>query len=1089
MSLMTSHDRQLRILQLAQEWDIALPPLLGPLTRPESPPSFQTPDDDNSADMLIQYRVLDMAQAKPKSPLSRAFSSSGLKRGKHWEPRDIVDTLAGVIATGGSAGVAEALLNKLAAAGVELQVAAKQKSGLLNRKKSVDSFVDRTALLRMAVDGNQLEMTELLLPLADPAALDTCLPLAIRLGNPRLVEQLLRYGASIGEHGEGTDVFRQACVHDALAPIVGLVLRSDGRPPTQLVSEAMVDAARAGSVENVVQLSKATADGDYNQAEALRCAVAIGRRDIVLAIVMGLRPPQPSSINDAFLMLAEHPTLDKSSKLEISEILLCAGANGSIVAHVLEQSCSNDFIDMARLLATHGASIEFNNGAALKQAISSNRMDYVMAIFNESSSLNSTLASECTSLIPKQVTFEIRNELLTLLLKKGASGRPLDQCLIDAAETGDLTAVDLLLQPYFALPPGQQAINRQSLRHQVASPNYRSGEALRTAVLRADILLAEKILAARPTSDTLTAVFPLTRNLYQSDRSQMIELFLRGSLSGECLHVALQDSLDSPASQRDDDLIKLLLDHGADINYNSGEALVPIIKQMDLKFLNGIIAKVSPQTAAIQIQHAVKVPDHKARFEILTMLLRMGAAIGIKEINGAIIDTILEKPVDLAILQLLLDKGNADINNMDGAIVKKAMENNDPQVLETVLTYGKPNEITISRALQDLAGMFSNETKKRKISALLAKSSRIDDLNRILLHEAQSLIQHRDKSPSMATFEHLLEAGADPNSYKAATLCHAVIGTNDAILDLIFKCRYPPTVVSLGFALPHALRVTNADARLNLTTRLVESGADALEVNRALTYAIGAYPQSTMLLAILAKSADMSDGEALPMAVTKQLPELVDVILHSFKHTQDVRHVAMGQAIEIKNRSIRTIICELLLEVGVSTDIASGALLVAARDGDLALGKLLMAHGASISGNSGQAIIEGSRGGSVEVLDVLLKSGAEPTKLTLEKAFQAATEVRDLSKRAVIFELLLSKGVSGQIVDSQLESAARYGESGQALLKVLLASGADPNYNDGEAVLAATRSANVICLELLLGIWSDNLNQVSSLCITTNHQL
>lgn len=1080
MSLLTPKANEGRLLWLAQEWSVAFPAASAPLVRPDEAPTFYRAEDDDTAEMLLQRRATEAAQYRPKTGLSRAFSSSNLKKGKHWDPKDILEVLTTLITNSGSPGVAEALLDKLAAAGVDLTATAKQKSGILNRRRSIESFVDRSAMLHQAIDGGQIEMLQVLLPYADTTALDSSLPIAIRSGNQQIVEDLLRYGANIGENVESQDTFRLACAVNGLAPIIGAICQSEGRPPPNLASEALVEASKVGSLDTALQLSRSNADGNYREAEALRCAVALGRRDLVLAIIMGNRPPQADGLNEALLVLAEHPSLGPAAKLDITEALLCAGAQGDIPAHVLDQACKVRFYDMVDLLTSHGVSIEYNEAAALKRAIASSDLDMVGSLLSEPTTLDPSLASACITKIPKQATFEYRNALLTLLLQRGANGVALDQCLVDAAESGDIAAVDLLLQPNFPQSPmiGQPKDVTLLMRHAVANPNYRAGEALRTAVLKADSLVAEKILAARPDPETLSLVFPLTRNLYQKDRSQMIELFLRGSLSGECLHVALQDALDAPASQRDDALIKLLLDHGADINYNSGEALVPIIKQTDLKFLNGIIAKVSPQTASAHIKYAMRVTEHKPRLEILTMLLRMGAAIGTNEITNALLDALLEKPVDINLLKLLLDQGNGDINALEGGLVKKAMDNHDPQVLETLFAYGKPTDTTVSKALQDVASMFSNDAKRFKVGTLLAKSTRSEDLNRILLYETQSLIQHRDSDPSLSTFKQLLDSGADPNAYKSSALCHAVIAAYHPVLDMIFACRTPPKPASLTFALPHALRVANPDARLELTQRLVHAGAEPLEVNRALTYAIGAYPKDMQLLKVLASKADMSDGEALPMAIAKEQSELVGVLLSSFQHTKEMRHSAIGQTMEIKNRVARTSISEILLSSGVEPEISSGALLVAARDGDLALGEVLMAHGANISSNNGQAIIEGSRGGSVEVLSVLLKSGVEANKQTLEQAFQAATEVRDLNKRAVIFELLLSKGVSGVMVDSQLQSAARYGEPGEGILKVLLAAGADPNYNNGDAVIAATRSAFIGSLELLLGVWDDGNSQV-----------
>ena len=46
------------------------------------------------------------------------------------------------------------------------------------------------------------------------------------------------------------------------------------------------------------------------------------------------------------------------------------------------------------------------------------------------------------------------------------------------------------------------------------------------------------------------------------------------------------------------------------------------------------------------------------------------------------------------------------------------------------------------------------------------------------------------------------------------------------------------------------------------------------------------------------------------------------------------------------------------------------------------------------------------------------------------------------------------------------------------MLRVLLAAGADPNFSNGEAVVAATRLAFVSSLELLLGLWHQGGNQV-----------
>jgi hypothetical protein len=299
----------------------------------------------------------------------------------------------------------------------------------------------------------------------------------------------------------------------------------------------------------------------------------------------------------------------------------------------------------------------------------------------------------------------------------------------------------------------------------------------------------------------------------------------------------------------------------------------------------------------------------------------------------------------------------------------------------------------------------------------------------------------------------------------------------------MFNCEKSPTPASLAVALPHALSISDPMNRLAFTKTLVEAGALPREVNRALGHAIGHFTSDFALVSTLASSADASDGEALALAVSKESPEILDLLLSRTKHTIEIRNSCLDTAMKITDWTSRLAICSRLAKAGVSPQAASNALLIAARDGDLELGDVLIAHGASISTNDGQAIIEACRGGSVEVLDVLLRSNVDVQKLTLERGFQAATEVGDLNKRAMVFERLLKRGVSGEVVDIQLVSAAKSGEAGKEILRVVLAAGADPNYSNGEAVVAATRSAFVGNLELLLGLWHQGSNQVSGLAL------
>ncbi|KAL7948567.1 hypothetical protein V8C42DRAFT_314859 [Trichoderma barbatum] len=1078
MPSFTPDERQRRIVQLSQQWGIELPKIAPPLSRPMRPPSFRTAADDLVADGLLQQQAAESAKTRPKSGLSRAFSSSNLKKGKGWDAKDVLDVLGQWIANSGSPGVAEALIAKLTAVGVDLSGSQHQKSGILNRRKSLDSFDGRTQLLRSAVERNMMDMVRVLLPHADPLALDASLPIAIRNGNAQIVENLLRYGASTSRLTEAQTAFRHACSLHGMSAIVSLVLQSEGRPPAALISDAMIDAARSGNLQSVLYLSRSTADGNHKQAEALKQAVELGRKDIAVAIVMGNLPPQRPGLDNAFQAAFEHPSMNPDSKLELAELLLCAGAGGDFLSQALELSCETQFYDMANLLATYGASIEYNDASMLKGAIARGQLDLVNSLLHDRTALSAPAASSCVSAIPKQAAPEVRYTLLSLLLKKGANGDALSHVLIDAVEAGDANSVELLLNPYF---PTSQTNGHKPMnggRHAVASVDYQNGRALCAAIIQSNIELTRKLLTARPSANTLMAVFPLTMRLSGADRYQMVELFIKKSLPTSSLHAAFQDAIAEDISKRDRALINLLLQKDADVNYNNGAGLAPLISQKDVSLLAPLLKKATPQTAAARTHDAMRVDDHRARFDIMTLLLQAGAATGVVEIATVLSETLSEKPVDMSLLQLLLQHGNADVNALDGAAMDKATINPDPKVLGLVLSMGKPTSQSISKALQSLASTPPSDGKALKLRVLLPKSDPKEDLNGILAQEVQFLSRDPGQSQlSLNTLKILLESGADPNAYQAAALCHAVRGGKIQIVDQLFGPQCRLSQVSLGCALPHALRLQDPMNRQTLTTKLVGAGASPQEVNRALIHAIKTYPEDFGLIRILASKADVSDGEALSLAISKESADVTDILLQGSNHTVGNRSLALTRAMEIKNRTNRNALCQRLLAYEVSPTAASNALLVAAREGDVKLGDILMSHGASMSENNGQAVIEACRGGSVEVLKVLLRTDMTVHNTTLEEGFQAATEVRDLSKRAMIFERLLGKGLRGELVDAQLESAARYGEDGQAILRVLLVAGADPNYSNGEAVVAATRSAFTKNLELLLGLWDEGDSQ------------
>ncbi|PKS07338.1 hypothetical protein jhhlp_005940 [Lomentospora prolificans] len=1092
-------DRQRRIIQLADNWALlnlqpsSAPP---PLTRPGQPLSFRTPSDDAVAEqLLLRHRQQTAASAPPGQPtLSSSFSTPLLKRPfsskkpqSAKSARLAFDTLLEYVRTGSaSPGVVEALVAHLGLAGAGLDVAPRQKSKSLlqsRRKSHENGFEERGQVLKEAVRSGSIDVVSVLVPYADPASLDASVALAIQLRKFEVIEILLRYGARVCDSTVVQDEFRKLCIEGGHQDIVGLILRSDGKPAQLCLSQALVDAATAGCLDTVMLLSHSLADANFNNAEALRIAIGQGRRDIALSIVMSNNPPQRPGLDEAVTILFTQLNMSPNDKLAIAELLLCAGAAGEAVDIGLIHAAASESLELVGLLVKYGASLTFQNGLVVRNAVTKAQHTLVEVLFSGASSFSSLDASECVELLPPKTSPESRNVILTHLLRRGANGIPLHNALVDAVEAGDVESARLLLTPQFprtritdaGLSPANPAAAIYD-RHDVASVDHKGGLAFSIAVTRGDIPMTKLLLSAQPSLETLGQIFPAACVLSSDDaRYAIVEAFLLAGLSGKPLDVALQGAISKEPNERDDRLISILLAHNASVNFSDGAGLSVAIQQGDMSLIRTLVGAASPSTAANAVASAMKIEDVDARREAMGLLLDAGAAnAGQENISSAVLVTLSSKPVDVRMLRLLLEQAKADVSFENGEAINLAINDPDPTILKLLLKLSKPSTELVREHLTGLMKLPSTHTKTTKLQAFLPSLTQAD-LDEALILEVTSASQTDADDLSLSTLTTLLAAKADVNASKARALCLAISSANKDIVDPLLKAK--PSTQSLQLAFPHAIHSQDPQHRFAFAKRLIKAGAPKLEATRALVYCIDAHTTDMPLLTLLAEHGDISDGIALKRAIRKESPPIVALLLKKAKSPMRDTDKSFQQAMEIKDRSARLDIAKLLLKSNVPEAAISAGLLTAVNDVDYALGKLLTSVGASLADCDSHGIVKASRSGSPEMLAMLLGGLPEPKKELLEEAFQAATEVGDLKIRTPILEMLLEKGVSGDVVNEQLISAARYGENGHEMLRMLLAAGATPNYNDGEAVCVAVRSATLPNLELLLGRELANPNQ------------
>lgn len=687
LSPVSVDERKWRLQRIAQEYGIEEPPEPIPLSRPSASPSpltpnFKNPNDEFMAEEALKRQRINNAQGQNGSNggggimKKRSFT---LTRNTSFTTKEIFETLDAHVANLGSPGVAEALVHKLLSAGGDLNRAnsTKSKSAFNLKRRSMgvdDTSQTQSRILQKAVEGEQEEMVAALVPHADAPTIDSVLPLALSKSNYKITEILLSHGANLSAGPGGRFAFNQLCINGEHADLVGLLLQSDGRPPPEWISGAMVQATRRGDTDTVVRLSRSVADGNYNSAEALKLAISMCRVDLSLAILTGKHPPARIHLNEAFKQLFEHTNIMPTEKKSLADVLLLAGAEGDVVSQALVQACDTEFYEMIDLLISAGASIEYEQALVVRNAAQRGNITLVELLLGGTAVLGPRLAAQVIEAIPKRTTPENRRTLLRILLRKGANGPQLSDALIDAVETQDVECVKLLLSPHFEgsgkLQPKASSNLRKGPRsmvfegHAMADVNHKGGLALSIAVKMGNLAIVNFLLAAKPNPEILVEVFPSINHLDPLARGHMTESFLNAGVSGPCVHNALQQAIDEHPPRRDERLIKLLLQYDVDANAHDGAPVLSAIEHLDADLLEVLLQKthLNPRNAALALAKAMDVDNHRKRSRMVVLLFSAGADAATKAVGESLVRVLQEHPTDLILLRALLTHGKADVN-------------------------------------------------------------------------------------------------------------------------------------------------------------------------------------------------------------------------------------------------------------------------------------------------------------------------------------------------------------------------------------------------------------------------------------------
>ncbi|KAI0548760.1 hypothetical protein F4679DRAFT_291357 [Xylaria curta] len=1073
-------DAQLkRLRQLSQQYGLSLrpPPALQP--KPDYPPSYRTNSDVSIAEELLKKQRLAESQHRSfKGGLSKTFTTKKTT----WDYKEIYDVLVAHVTEQGSPGVAEVLISKLNLLGGNLNHVQKSRTSLLSRRRSLD-LSERSKVLQIAVKNKQLEMVEVLLPFADALTLDASLPVAIRSGNDEITELLIRYGASASQTADGQDAFRQASAAGRQANLIAMIVASEGRPSASWVSQSMIEAVKAGCLDTVIHLSQSTADGNFDGASALKAAVKLERRDIALALLLGNRPPQQSGINQAFEQLMGQQNISPSERLAMTEILLCAGAEGVPVAQALVHASATRSLEMVRLLVSHGASIEFQDAAALKKAVSKRNIDLVKAMLSGTARISPKHASECVELLPKDISLEDRQYFLGAFLKKGAAGPPLDEALIDSVEAGDIEAVKLLIAPLVQVD--EMAVNQSAKttpqilaakRHGTASTDHKGALALQLAVEKRDVTIASLILGHKPPSHiALAQIFPSTRKLPWPERFQLTELFLQAGLAGPCVHSALEDAVnENPTDKR---LVRALLQQGnADVNINEGSPVEHAAQHPDPEILGLVLGLGKPNDKSIEraLRSLGRLPVSTAKADKLEKLLSQTNSKGaVSSLLIEEVQTLLKTPPserNLAALKSLLFKG-ADVNASNGEALSRAVAASSMQIVE-ILFAASPLPMTLAWVMPHALRIQDPMDRLTYAQKIIDGGMPPNQVNRALVFTIQ-------KHPNDIPLINVLFTHADTSDGLA--LVEAIKNEKHDIVELLLsKKSFTADILNRGFA--EAIKSENKTGRAILCENLLKAGARGEVVSDALLAAASdADLEFGKILIKNRASVEHKGGQAIVEACKSGAVSVLEMLLAGdTKVSLKTLQRGFQGATQLSNLKKRAEIFRLLLQRGVSGEVVDIQLVSAVRYGDEGRGmvKLLLKYGASPDYSNGEAVEKAVKSAFLESLELLLgiaeldgharEQQKKPSSHTLVRGLDACWDLSRNTRFTVIDWLFRAGKLVPSAINSALHRVVNEPEPEERLIRHLINHGASPVANNCQALVDATLTLSSSLFDELL---------------------
>jgi ankyrin repeat protein len=933
----------------------------------------------------------------------------------------VTDALPNAIAANEPTGVIQALLD-----------VGGNPSCVKNAETRNSLETSRSALLLQATSIGNLDTISLLAYVVPCPRLDEALAQALAFENHSTVRRLLEHGANPNSCSTQIMAFAATGQYAQLA----LLQQAPRQILAGLAFAALNDAVTSGCSKTLSLLASIADLHGHPAVPALSETVRRGDFKMLLIILSRCSELLRSDLLDKHVLeVFANTSLDPASTCLFIDALLYAGADGDDTNATFCLAMERGEVGVVELFIKHKVDINWPHGQAKAAcfAARTGNTHLLQRVFS-AGSLSNEGACRVLAELSRTMPASERLAWLKELLHAGARGPAVDEALLLAVRNANDDEAQVLRHNGARIDTNATAL--------VEAINANRPQTLA-------ILLNGNIEAA-----VLQRAFPALRRATKDRRFEMTKMLLDKGARGEVISAALSEAVCDQTETRDERLIELLINAGADPSFARASSFRHVVSRSDLRMFSRLLhSPISTETAADIVSDVATKSDTDTRYQFYQQLITGGAPR--EGISRALVLELSSPSSSTAIVELLLVKGNADISFDSGRALTLAAAKDDESLLSLLVSGQSVSSTTVRPALISIIQSNTFDDEK--------KASRIRRLNVTPIPAYEGIItlvqicaKHGTPGCSwpLAAFSVLIDQKPDVNAEQGRLLREAIAHSALSLLRLLLNLEPSQTV--LDMALMSCMPITNEETCIEHLEALLKCQPTKSGISRALLAAFKHNRPLSICKLLLNHGGDLEYGnhQAVIYAFRNQNADAIQLIGAS-NPSQQMLETAFNCAIQQSDPVTVYNLVSFTLRAGfrgppVYTFVLS---IVQAQQTDIQLLQLCIDHGAMTYALDSQCATHAAVTQKLDVLRVLAQKGFTPS-IACDCIRACVDQGALINCSADLVAFLLAEGAHGPVLSAALlhvvvNSAARDRSS---KINLLLRYGADVNASNGEVL-------------------------------------